>query len=97
MKLKTASKIEICIRAVIFILLIPFEAVKQIVKYTSTALIWPIDKLLDWLVHICWKIGNKLLRNSEEVKSGQICNDAWIRTETARRGYIIWKYENENK
>ena len=95
MKLKTAAKIETCIRTAIFTLFVPFEAVKQIVKYTSMALIWPIDKLLDWLIHTCWKIGNKLLRNSEEVKSGQICNEAWIRTETSRRGHIIWKNKNK--
>lgn len=91
MKLKTAAKIETGFRVMIFILLFPFEIIRQLLKF----LIWPFEQLFDWCICVCHGVGNKLLKNSEEVISGQICNQSMIKTETARRMNILW--QNENK
>lgn len=95
MKLKTAARIETSVRVVMFILNLPFEIIRQILKWTFTLLIWPFEKLLDWNIYICWKIGNRLFKKSDEVISGQIKNQNIIKSETARRANILW--ENENK
>ena len=38
-----------------------------------------------------------LLKKSDEVKTGQICNQAIIRTETARRANAMFENEKMNK
>ena len=95
MKLKTAAKLEMAFRIMSFILFFPFWFVRCILKWIFTALIWPFEKLLDLDIKLCWKVGNALLKKSDEVKNGQICNQTIIRSETARRANIMW--ENEKK
>ena len=43
------------------------------------------------------KVGNMLLKKSDEVKTGQICNQRIIRTETARRANAMFENEKMNK
>lgn len=56
-----------------------------------TVLIWPFEKLLDLDIKLCWKVGNVLLKKSDEVKNGQIRNQTIIRKETAMREYSVYK------
>lgn len=97
MKLKTAARLEMAFRVMTFILLFPFWAVRCILKWVFTVLIWPFEKLLEEDINLCWKVGNILLKKSDEVESGQICNQTIIRTETARRANIIWESEKNGK
>lgn len=97
MKLKTAARLETAFRIMTFILFFPFWAVQRILKWIFIVLIWPFEKLLELDIDLCWNVGNALLKKSDEVKSGQICNQTIIRTETARRANIIWKSEKKNK
>lgn len=57
----------------------------------STVLIWPFEKLLELDIKLCWKVGNILLRKSDEVKNGQIHNQIIIRKETALRENSVYK------
>ena len=97
MKLKTAARLEMAFRVMTFILLFPFWAVRCILKWIFTVLIWPFEKLLELDIDLCWKVGNILLKKSDEVKSGQICNQTIIRTETARKANIIWESKKKSK
>lgn len=69
--------------------------VQCILKCVFTVLIWPFEKLLELDIKLCWKVGNVLLKKSDEVKDGQICNQTIIRTETARRANIMWESEKK--
>lgn len=93
MKLKTAARLETAFRIMTFILLFPFWAVRCILKWIFTILIWPFEKLLEEDINLCWKVGNVLLKKSDEVKNGQICNQTIIRSETARRVIKLWNVE----
>ena len=95
MKLKTAARLEMAFRVMTFILLFPFWIVHSILKWAFTVLIWPFEKLLEEDINLCWKVGNRLLKKSDEVKNGQICNQTIIRTETARRANIMWESEKK--
>lgn len=95
MKLNAAARLETTFRVMTFILLFPFWTVHCILKLVFTVLIWPFEKLLELDIDLCWNVGNALLKKSDEVKSGQICNQTIIRTETARRANIIWKSEKK--
>lgn len=97
MKLKTAARLETALRVMTFILLFPFWIAHLILKWVFTVLVWPFEKLLELDVDLCWNVGNALLKKSDEVKSGQICNQTIIRTETARRANILWESEKKNK
>lgn len=97
MKLNTAARLETVLRVMTFILLFPFWIVHLILKWVFIVLMWPFEKLLELDIDLCWNVGNALLKKSDEVKSGQICNQTIIRTETARRANIIWKSEKKNK
>lgn len=97
MKLKTAASLETAFRVMTFILLFPFWIIRCILKLVFTVLIWPFEKLLELDIDLCWNIGNVLLKKSDEVKDGQICNQTIIRTETARRANIMWENEKKNK
>lgn len=65
-----------------------------ILGYVCDALDWLVDKL-DFRL----KVGNKLLKMSEEVKNGTIKNQDFIEDGRAITGYKILKYEQrkENK
>lgn len=97
MKLKTAARLEIAFRIMTFILCFPFWAVRCILKWVFTALIWPFEKLLELDIKLCWKVGNILLRKSDEVKNGQIRNQTIINSETAWREYSVWEIEKKSK
>ena len=96
MKLKTAARLEMAFRVMSFILFFPFLAVRCILKWIFTILIWPFEKLLEEDLNLCWKVGNVLLKKSDEVKNGQICNQTIIRSETARRANIMWESEKKS-
>lgn len=97
MKLKTAARLETAFRVMTFILFFPFWAVRCILKWVFTVLIWPFEKLLEEDINLCWKVGNILLKKSDEVKNGQICNQTIIRSETARRVIKWWNVEKDLK
>lgn len=93
MKLKTAARLETVFRVMTFILLFPFWAVRCILKWIFTVLIWPFEKLLEEDINLSWKVGNILLKKSDEVKNGQIRNQIIIRSETAREVIKWWNIE----
>ena len=97
MKLKTAARLEMAFRVMTFILLFPFWAVRCILKWIFTVLIWPFEKLLELDINLCWKVGNLLLKKSDEVKNRQICNQTTIRSENAIRANIMWESEKKDK
>lgn len=79
MKLKNLVKIEWVIRIILFLIALPFILIGLILECIS----YPFDKVNDYLLELNEKIGNKLLRMSDEVKDGTIKNDYCIRTYTA--------------
>lgn len=93
MKLKTAARINTVFIVITVVLLFPV----YILKLVLNALVWPLEKLLELDAYLCLKVGNMLLKKSDEVKTGQICNQAIIRTETARRANVMFENEKTNK
>ena len=72
MKLKTAARINTSFIVITVVLLFPV----YILKLVLNALVWPLEKLLELDTYLCLKVGNMLLKKSDEVKTGQICNQA---------------------
>lgn len=93
MKLKTAARINTAFIVITVVLLFPV----YILKLVLNALVWPLEKLLELDTYLCLKVGNMLLKKSDEVKTGQICNQRIIRTETARRANAMFENEKMNK
>lgn len=93
MKLKTATRINTAFIVITVVLLFPV----YILKLVLNALVWPLEKLLELDTYLCLKVGNMLLKKSDEVKTGQICNQRIIRTETARRANAMFENEKMNK
>lgn len=93
MKLKTAARINTAFIVITVVLLFPV----YILKLVLNALVWPLEKLLELDTYLCLKVGNMLLKKSDEVKTGQICNQRIIRTETARRSNAMFENEKMNK
>lgn len=94
MKLKTLSKIEMAFDIInVMVILLPV-ILGVILGYVCDALEWLVDKL-DFRL----KVGNKLLKMSDEVINGTIKNQDFIEGGRAITGYKILKYEQrkENK
>ena len=94
MKLKTASILQVLTTYAVGLLFLPFSLIFGLLNLLT----WPFEQLIEWRFYINNVIGNKLLRNSEEVKNGYIQNQEVIRTKTALYTYLIMKaQEQKNK
>lgn len=89
MKLKTASKIQEPLWMTISLLMLPFVIVDNLIDNLAKPIKWAVEEL-DFLR---FRIGNKLLRMSDEVKDGTIQNENLIRRITASEAYIRLKNE----
>ena len=95
MKLKKLAKIERFIDIMTGVLILPFGLLALIGK----TLIWsPIEWLYDKKVSLMWKLGNYMLKQSDEVKNGTFKNKDMIKTFTCQRANAVWEAEqNKNK
>ena len=89
MNLKTASKIQKALWLTIWLLMLPFSIVGIIIDSLTKPFKWVVEEL-DFLR---FRIGNKLLRMTDEVKDGTIKNEDLIRRITASEAYILLKTE----
>jgi len=87
MKLKTASKIQKALWLTIWFLMLPFSIVGILIDSLTKPFKWVLEEL-DFLR---FRIGNRLLRMSDEVKDGTIKNEYFIRNSTAIEAYISLK------
>lgn len=69
--------------------MLPFSIVGIIIDSLAKPFRWVLEEL-DYLR---FRIGNKLLRMSDEVKDGTIKNEDLIRRITASEAYILLKIE----
>lgn len=88
MKLKTLSKIEMAFDILNAMVILLPVILGVILKYACDALEWLVDKL-DFRL----KVGNKLLKMSDEVKNGTIKNKEFIEDGCAKTLYKILKSE----
>ena len=79
MKLKNLAKIQFVIRWILLLIALPFILISLILECIN----YPIVQIYKYLQSLAIKIGNKLLRMSDEVKDGTIKNDYCIRNYTA--------------
>ena len=93
MKLKTASKIQKALWLTIWFLMLPFSIVGILIN----SLVKPFKWVLEELDSLRFRIGNRLLRMSDEVKDGTIQNEYFIRNLTATDAYISLKKEQQSK
>jgi hypothetical protein len=93
MKLKTASKIQKALWLTIWLLMLPFS----IVGIFIDSLVKPFRWVLEELDFLRFRIGNKLLRMSDEVKGGTIQNKYVIRNFTATEAYLRLKIEQQQQ
>lgn len=93
MKLKTASKIQKALWLAIWFLMLPLSIVGILIDSLTKPFKWVLEEL-DFLR---FRIGNKLLRMSDEVKDGTIKNEHFIRNFTALEAYIRLKIEQQQK
>ena len=87
MKLKTASKIQKALWLTIWFLMLPFS----IVGIFINSLVKPFKWVLEELNFLRFRIGNRLLRVSDEVKDGTIKNEYFVRNFTATDACIYLK------
>ena len=93
MKLKTASKIQKALWLTIWFLMLPFSIVGILIDSLTKPFKWVLEEL-DFLR---FRIGNRLLRMSDEVKDGTIQNEYFIRNLTASEAYIRLKIKQQSK
>lgn len=93
MKLKTASKIQKALWLTIWFLMLPFSIVGILIDSLTKPFKWVLEEL-DFLR---FRIGNRLLRMSDEVKDGTIQNEYFIRNLTATEAYIRLKIKQQQK
>lgn len=79
MRLKNLAKIQFVISRILFLIALPFMLISLILKCID----YPLVQVYEYLTNLSLKIGNKLLRMSDEVKDGTIKNDYCIRNYTA--------------
>lgn len=91
MNLKTANKIQKALWLTIWLLMLPFSIVGIIIDSLTKPFKWVLEEL-DYLR---FRIGNKLLRMTDEVKDGTIKNEDLIRRITASEAYILLKTEQQ--
>ena len=80
MKLKKLAKIQLVMDVVLYIICAPFLICHLLLFYGNK----PFEFVLDYFIGLSQKIGNFLLRKSDEVKNGIIKNTHSIKSYTAR-------------
>lgn len=93
MKLKTATRIQNVAWLVIWLVMLPFG----ICGLVLTTLAKPFEWVVDQLDGIRFRIGNRLLRMSEEANDGTIQNEYCLRNYTASLAYEQLKKEKNDK
>lgn len=83
MKLKTLSRIDRALATALAFVAAPFRLLQLVFGYASRAM----ELVVDWLNSIAFKAGNRLLRASEEVKSGAISESHYLKYWTAKGMY----------
>ena len=84
MKLKNSFKIQKLFCIITWLLLIcPLWIITTILSIIPTCLLWVLNSIENFR----WKVGNKLLRISDEANDGTIQNKDVIRTWTASSLY----------
>ena len=91
MKLKTAAVIETILNFTLSILFFPFGFVCILLK----TLCYPFEKIIEWRYFINRWIGNKLLRNCDEVRDGIIKNQEVIRSRGAMWTFLKMKADEQ--
>lgn len=93
MKVKKLAKIERFIDIMTGVLILPFGLLALIGK----TLIWsPIEWLYDKKVSLMWKLGNYMLKQSDEVKNGTFKNKDMIKRFNCQEANAVWEHE-QNK
>ena len=85
MKLKTLSRINRVTTVIIGLLMLPFAVVHGLFYWLGRPFEWVYD---DLLLTLRQRIGNRLLRMSDEVKDGKICNPHYL-----SHGTASWVYK----
>lgn len=95
MKLKKLAKIERFIDIMTGVLILPFGLLSMVVK----TLIWsPIEWIYDKKVSLMWKLGNYMLKQSDEVKNSTFKNKDMIKRFNCQEANAVWEHEqNKNK
>lgn len=91
MKLKTASNIQNAIWLTLWLFMLPFSIVGYLIDCTTQPFKW----VLEVIDSLRFRIGNKLLRMSDEVKDGTIQNEQLFRKITATEAYKRLKIEQQ--
>ena len=92
MKLKTASRINVVLAFVIWLVMLPFGICGKVIEFVIVKpLMWVIDELDD----IRWKIGHWLLTKSDEANDGTIRNKSLLKSGTAYSMYKLLIKEKE--
>lgn len=93
MKLKKLAKIERFIDIMTGVLILPFGLLSMVVK----TLIWsPIEWIYDKKVSLMWKLGNYMLKQSDEVKNSTFKNKDMIKRFNCQEANAVWEHE-QNK
>lgn len=88
MTLKTASKINVMLAFVVWLIMLPFSICGKFIEYIiAKPLMWVIDTL----DNIRWKMGHWLLVKSEEANNGTIKNESMLKSLTAYSMYKLLK------
>lgn len=93
MELKKLAKIERLIDIMTGVLILPFGLLSMVVK---TLIVSPIEWIYDKKMSFMWKLGNGMLKMSDEVKNGTFKNKDMIKTFTCQRANAVWEAE-QNK
>ena len=91
MKLKTASKIQLWVNIILFVITLPISAILLVLMILEK----PFDWLIDQKTNALFWIGNKLMLLSDEAKNGEIKNDYCLRNYTARLAYYLLEEEKK--
>ena len=83
MKLKTATKIQKAADITLWVAMLPFG----ICSIAIAILTIPFEWVVGWFHDVRFRIGNRLLKISDEAKDGTIKNDYCLRNFTAKDAY----------
>ena len=90
MELKKLAKIERLIDIMTGVLILPFGLLSMVVK---TLIVFPIEWIYDEKMSFMWKLGNDMLKMSDEVKNGKFKNKDMINSYNCQRAYYVWRRE----
>ena len=91
MKLKTASKIQLWVNIILFVITLPISTILLVLRILEK----PFDWLIGQITNALFWIGNKLMLLSDEAKNGEIKNDYCLRNYTARLAYKVLEEEKK--